>query len=210
MPPDFWEREKERLLGLLLPILERLSIAGAKSGAEKLRDVGIEFDDTLANAAAARWARQRAGELIELLTATSRKLIGQVMGNWIETPGSTLGSLAEQLLPITGQNADRAFTIAVTETTNAYSAGEVAAYEEAGLPRAVFAPAAHPRCRCWPRPKRLKTGEWVVLWTTNRDEIVCKTPITTPWGVVEGCRELHNTVISEGPYLGKNLKDIDG
>jgi len=209
LPPDFWEKEKAFLLALLFPGIEELAIAGAVAGARKLREVGFEFDDTLANATAARWAREKAGQLIELLTGTSQKVVGEIVATWVETPGATIGDLADRLKPVVANNADRALMVAVTETTNAYANGEAIIYQQAGIPRAVFLPAAHPRCRCWTKAVRLKNGQWVVVWMTNRDEIVCRTPIRTPWGEVEGCRKLHNVVLSEGPYLGQKVTDID-
>ncbi|MCB0207717.1 MAG: hypothetical protein KDJ52_00215 [Anaerolineae bacterium] len=208
LSPDFWEKEKEKLLGYLMPSMEDAAIAGAKTGAEKLRAVGIVFDDSLAHAAAARWARENAGKLSELLTETNRKIVGQVVGNWVETPGATMDDLVRQLGPVVGDNIDRGLMIGTTETTAAYANGEALVYEAAGIPRAVFLPPGHPRCRCWTTTKRLRNGDWVVIWQTNRDEIVCQTPIKTPWGSVEGCRALHNIVLSEGPYLGRKVTSL--
>lgn len=209
LPPEFWEQEKARLLEILLPYLEETVAAGLSAGADKLRGLGIDFDNRLVNTSAAAWARQHAGNLVELLTNTSRERVREAVAAWIETPGSTVGQLTDQLMPLVEQNADRALMIATTETTSAYANGEALVYAGAGLPRAVFLPPGHPRCRCWTNARRLPhTGEWVILWQTNRDEIVCTTPIQTPWGRVAGCRQLHNTVISEGPYLGRKVTDL--
>ncbi len=205
---EFWENEKKKLLAALLPAIEERAIAGAQAGKAKLRQAGIIFDDELANAAAARWAREYAGKLVELMSGTSQKTIGEIVANWIETPGSTMGDLTERLTPLVEGNTDRAFMVATTETTACYAQGEAIVYQSLGIPRAVFLPPGHPRCRCWTSVKRLKSGELVVVWLTNRDEVVCRTPIQTPWGRVKGCRAMHNVVISEGPYLGRKVSEI--
>jgi len=202
LPVDFWQKEWGELLSLLLPEVEERAISGAQAGKEKLRQAGISFDDELANAAAARWAREYAGKLVDLMNSTSQNVVGEIVANWIETPGSTLGDLTNRLTPLLADNSERALSISVTETTSAYAQGEAVVYENLGIPRAVFLPPGHPRCRCWVATKRVR-DQWVVVWLANRDEVTCQTPIRTPWGRVEGCRELHNTVISEGEFLGR-------
>jgi hypothetical protein len=97
----------------------------------------------------------------------------------------------------------RAEMIAVTEATNVYAEANAIAWQAAGVLPAVFKPAGHVRCRCWLTTKRLPDGRRVMVWQTARDELVCTQDITTPWGVVQGCRELHNVIVSECEYLGK-------
>lgn len=208
LPVDFWVQEKEKLLGVLLPQVETIAIAGTAAGATRLSQVGLAFDSSLAHAAAARWAREHAGELVDLVNSTSERTIAEITSNWIETPGATIGDLTAQLAPVLEGNAERAFTVGVTETTRSFAAGEAIVYAQTGIPRPVFQPAAHPRCHCWTAVKRLRSGEWVVVWMTNRNEVVCRSPLQTPWGRVEGCRALHNVVISEGPYLGRKVTEI--
>jgi len=205
---EFWQKEREKLLEILLPEIEGLAISRVVAAQQKLRQLGISFDDELVNVEAARWARQHAGELVDLMNSTSENSIGEIVANWIETPGSTIGDLTNRLTPVLKDNIERAFTVAVTETTNSFTAGESVTMEAAGIPPMVFRPSAHPRCRCWPSIRRLKDGTWVVIWQTNRDEVVCKRPIETPWGTVEGCGALQNVVISEGPYLGRKWTEI--
>jgi hypothetical protein len=205
---DFWQKEREKLLEILLPEIEGLALSGVAAAQQKLRQIGISFDDELVNVEAARWARQHAGELVDLMNSTSQNSIGEMVANWIETPGATIGDLADRLKPVLKDNAERAFTVAVTETTNSFAAGEAVTMEAAGIPPMVFQPSAHPRCRCWTSVRRQKDGTWVVIWQTNRDEVVCHRPIETPWGTVEGCGGLHNVVISQGPYLGRKWTEI--
>jgi hypothetical protein len=40
------------------------------------------------------------------------------------------------------------------------------------------------------------------------DEEVCTEDIETPWGYVAGCKDLDDTVISDGPYGGKKLDEV--
>jgi hypothetical protein len=211
MPPDFWERERERLLELLFPELAELARAGVEAAAEKIEAVAqaaaAGFNPTLSHRAAAAWARGRATELVELLDETTTKSVNSLLARWIETPGSQLGDLVEELTPILSGNVARAELIATTETTTAYAEGEAIVYREAGIPEPVFKPAAHPRCRCWTSVQRVQ-GKFVVVWQTNRDELVCEEPIQTPWGVVEGCKELHTMVISEGEWLGRKVASL--
>lgn len=209
LPNEFWEREKQVLLDLLLPTLERLAIQGAASGAAKLFRSGISFDDRLVHTAAAQWAREKAAQLVRLLSNTSAGLVREAVAEWIETPGATMGQLTEKLKPLVAGNLDRALAIATTETTGAFAQGEALVYAGAGIPRALLLPPAHPRCRCWTTARRLKNGEWVVLWMTNRDEVVCTTPVRAPWGTAAGCRDLHGRVLSDGPYLGRRITEID-
>lgn len=224
MPPEFWERERERLLELLFPELVELARAGVDAAAEKIEAAGVAgpsagpstgsgrgsgpgFSTTLAHEAAAAWARTRTTELVDLLDETTTRLVNEALARWIETPRSQLGDLVEELTPIMNGNASRAELIATTETTNAYAEGEAIVYREAGIPEPVFRPAAHPRCRCWTSVQRVQ-GQFVVVWQTNRDELVCVEPIQTPWGVVEGCKELHTMVISEGEWLGRKVGSL--
>lgn len=62
-------------------------------------------------------------------------------------------------------------------------------------------------CRCSLSVKRVK-GEWVQVWKTNNDELVCVRPITTPWGSIAGCKGMHNRIVSSGPYAGKLVSEV--
>lgn len=205
LPFSFWQSERDFLLGILLPKLQAMALAGATAGSDKLTRSGIAFDNELANEAAARWARGRANQLVDLVTSTSERTAGEILANWIETPGSTIEDLMEQLPPVLGNNEARAEAIAITEVTTAYAEGEAIVYRNAGIPPVVFKPPGHVRCRCW-TAVRYRGKVPVVVWLTNRDEIVCKRPIETPWGMVRGCWELDGTIISEGEWLGQKLR----
>ena len=202
---EFWSREREILLGLLIPRLEGLAIAGTMAAADKLGAGGITFDPNLVHAEAARWARSYADQLADQLNRTSESTIEGIVASWVETSGATMGDLAERLRPLVGDNLARAEVVATTEVTTVFAQGEAIVYQQAGIGRVVFPPPGHPRCRCGTGVQRLGNGDLVAVWLTNRDEVVCRTPIRTPWGMVEGCRAMHRTVISEGPYLGQRV-----
>jgi hypothetical protein len=217
LPAEFWRNERDELLALLLPAIEEYVLAGVRYGAETLAVVGITVDYSLTHAEAIAWARSHTDILLDRLNSTTRGSVGQVVANWLDTPGATRENLEARLLPILEDNLGRAESVGVTEVTRATAQGNYLVYEQAGvvLPPMFdsglgderFGPPAHPRCRCWPRVVRLPDNTWVVVWSTNRDELVCETRIRTPWGEVQGCRALHNVVLSEGRYLGRSLAE---
>ena len=88
-------------------------------------DVGIVFDPAVINTDAVRWARQYSGELVTGLTDTTRTLVREATATFAETPGMTIGDLTRMLDPAFGPV--RAELIAITETTNAYSAAALEA-----------------------------------------------------------------------------------
>jgi hypothetical protein len=209
LPPDFWTLEEQELLAVLLPLLEEMARDGIAISLDELAGYSVTADPADASARTSAWARAYAGELIRKINPTTRASVGEAVANWFETPGATMGDLSRNLQRILGSNEYRAALIATTETTRAYAEGSDLARREAGLPATVFKGPAHPGCRCFDSSWMLSTGEWVVLWQTNQDEIVCTQPIQTPWGTVAGCRELQGRVISEGPYLGMTLDEAE-
>jgi hypothetical protein len=204
IPPAFWADERNRLLALFLPKMEALAMAGAVNAALKLRGVGITFDPMLANAAAAAWARVYTDALLQRLQTTDQAVVGKILANWVATPGATMGDLVNQLAPAFANNTARADLIAITETTRATAEGEAIVYREAGIGAVLYNPPGHPGCRCWTAAVR-RDGQNLVVWKTNRDEVVCRQKLSTPWGTVEGCRALHNTVISAGELAGQKI-----
>jgi len=203
---DFWANEA----ALFLPTFIALLTAGAQDAVATEADIlassfDISLDWTLANSEAAAWARQHAAELVDGITKTTARSVGETVATWIETEGSTVGQLFDTLRQSYTFSDSRSRNIGVTEVTNAYAEGREMAYTEGGIPAAVFKPTAHPNCRCWDAAVLLSDNTWVIVWRTNRDELVCRQPIDTPWATVAGCRELENMVISDGPYLGEKL-----
>lgn len=202
--PLFWQSEKARLAARLFGFVAQLAQLGAMAAAQNLRSQGLNIDTTPGNQAAAQWARQYTDDLLNLLGSTNEKVVGEVVAGWIETPGATRQDLIDQLKPLLENNEYRADMIGTTEVTRATNAGDALMYESAGIGKVVFPPPGHVNCRCFTSPKRYR-GVWVIVWETDRDEVVCTSPISTPWGVVEGCHALQNVVISEGDYLGQKI-----
>lgn len=164
------------------------------------------IDWTLASEEAVRWAREHGAELPQV-TDEMREPLRQELAKWLETPGSTVGDLMQVLQDDFGFNESVAQMIAVTETTKAYQKGHETDYAEAGIPGVVYGPPAHLGCRCWTAADMLPNFDWVVLWRTNNDHLVCTQSIDTPFGAVAGCRDLEDRVVSEGPYLGMTLSE---
>lgn len=209
LPPEFWQNESRELAGVILPHLEDLAMLGVALAEQKLARQGIYFDNAMAHAEAARWAKEHTDALLQQFGTTTQHGVGEILDNWFSTPGSTMGDLSDRLKPFLDNNQVRTWRTAVTEVTRAVAQGNDVAFRAAGIPRMAFMPPGHVNCRCDEGPRRLKNGDWVVLWYTERDDLVCRRPIRTPWGEVAGCRALHGVVISEGPYLGKQFSEVN-
>lgn len=204
LPSDFWPTERDKLAAVIRPRLTTLALGGAFEGIQRLQGLGIFLDDDLVNADAIAWARQYTDDLLNKLGTTSQRLVGDIIGNWAETPGATMGDLERALLPVLDNNQVRAWRVAVTETTRAYAQGNNIAHQRAGIPPAVYLPPAHPNCYCSLHVKRVG-ADWVQVWYTNVDEKVCHQPLNTPWGTVNGCRALESVCVSAGAHLGQKV-----
>jgi len=130
-------------------------IAISRERAMALSDeVGVSFDPTIINTEALDWARDYSYQLIGGITDTTRELVRGAQQTFIETPGMTRADLEKMLQPAFGES--RASTIAVTETTRAYS-------EAVNRQQAMLANSGIEMRR---------------VWQTNNDSIVC--PICGP------------------------------
>ncbi len=142
LPPGFWEEEYRRLAVLIVPRLAQMALEGSRRGSEK---IGIGFNNHIYNILAEEWARSYTDILLREVGTTNQMVVGDILAKWIATPGSTVGDLRAALSPYFGVRwADM---IAVTETTRAFAAGELMAYQNAGIEEFV--------------------------WGTNKDELVC-------------------------------------
>lgn len=146
LPDDFWEKERGRLLAILAPAITGAAQAGVSGAAQ----MGLVFNPNLSNHDASEWAAAYTDDLLGALETTNRRVVGEALQSWIETPGATVGDLEKQLAPAFGPT--RANLIAVTETTRAYSQGNQIAFQEAGI-------------EYW-------------RWNTTRDDLVC--PVCSP------------------------------
>ncbi len=203
----FWQQEAIFLQATLLPFEQEAASLGVSLMEQDLAQIGLGFDNLVANQAAASWARQHTDSLLEMLGTTTRRYVGNQVASYITTPGQTIGDLTTNIERVLGMNHSRALMIARTETTRATAAGRNEGRVAAGLPTTVMAPPLHPRCRGGDSQELLDDGTWVVTWLTRRDEVVCRQKYQTPLGEVEGCRAMHGRIISEGKYLGWQITD---
>lgn len=157
---QFWENERRRLLAIFLPRMTQMALTGMVTAA---RQAGIAFDNTLYSKLAENWARTQTEKILRDFVSTDLiqpadvpaggakygtfvQGTGEIVADWIKTPGATVGDLNEKL----GWLYDpvRVNAIAVTETTRAFASGQEEAYKAEGI------------------------TEWI--WRTNKDEMVCK------------------------------------
>lgn len=208
---DFWRNEDEELLAVLVPLFSDATTDGVEVLATTVEaEFGIVVDWTLANAEAVRWARKHAGELVKGINKSTKVALRELISAWLDTPGATMGDLFGSLMDKQfAFSQRRAQMIGVTEVTNSYQAGHEAGYEAAGFPSVAFGPTAHPNGRCWTSADTLPNGNFVIIWRTNRDNLVCRRPLAVPWGdgEVAGCAALENVIVSEGLWLGWRFRD---
>ena len=215
LPPDFWAKEKARLQAIFLPHLTNMAQAGVSLGAARLLQAGIAFDETGAHDQAAQWAREHTDALLDVVGTTTERGVGDRIATWLETPGADAGELERMLMPFLDGNVSRASNVGITEVTRAVAQGNLLAFTQAGVTappmwsdptgeRMYGPPAPHPNCRCDVGMVRHE-GKLVVVWFTNKDDLVCRQEIETPWGTVMGCRALQGVCISTGEYLGKKV-----
>lgn len=165
-----WGRERERLAKVVEPIL--FGIAWTEAVEEHHRLMRTRQDPGLFERVVA-WAKSYTYDLVKGITEITRGHLSEAIAKYVAEP-QPMGTLREAIAPIFGP--ERANLIAVTEVTNAYSAGGSAAAEElreAGLEiierwhtkndglvcddcrsrngrdcAEVGYPSAHPGCRC--------------------------------------------------------------
>lgn len=136
---------------------EILAQAGA-STALRYEDLGIQLSWEVFNAAAAEWAKHYKFDLVQGLTDSTHRQLGETIARWIESDEdfADLVERARRIVPpaaVPGLR-DRAELVAATEVTRIYADSQFAGAQAAGL-----------------------TG---LRWTTAADEIVC--PICSALG----------------------------
>jgi SPP1 gp7 family putative phage head morphogenesis protein len=123
--------------------------AATGEGIRLAAEVGVQFDPAVVNVAMVEWAANYSYELIKGLTETTRKIVANAVSGFAATPGMTRGELVKMLEPAFGPV--RAESIAISETTRAYSAAQSQYKEDlAGY--------------------GITTEE---TWQTSNDELVC-------------------------------------
>jgi hypothetical protein len=142
LDPDEFEDEMAELV---------LELSKAFRGGVKLYAEALPiFDPSPLAARAAKWAASYAYDLIREINKTTIESIRNAISAFVSTPGMTIGDLVG-MIPL---SPDRALTIAVTETTRAFSEGQRAAGVEM---REQF-----------PDVQVFKE------WFTNNDDLVCE------------------------------------
>jgi len=142
----------------------------------------MSIDWALVNENAKEWAQQYAYSEIGGITATTRKVLRQKVGDWLAS-GQPLQQLMrdKQLVQLFGPQ--RAMLIAVTEVTRVYAEANQLVFQQTGVqkrswntaadelvcpicgplngtvvgitepfPGGIMLPPAHPNCRCWITP----------------------------------------------------------
>lgn len=201
----FWATEEESFRATFLNRLTQIVMQLVGIAVDDLTEtVGGGADWATVNADAAAWARGYVGQLITRVTETTRGVVREAVASWVET-GAKLPDLVKVLEPTFGRK--RAELISATEVTRAFDEANDRVRQKIGLPAAKMKAPAHPGCRCATRPMLLPNGEWVVVWYTVRGPKVCRQPLTTPWGRVNGCKDLDGMIVSEN-YGGQYLRDV--
>ena len=152
-PPYTWliedafdEEEETELIADLIRILTQ----AAKGGVDLFKlGIGFDFDTTLTNSKAAEWARKYTYDLVKDIGDTTRRVLQDTIGAFVETPGMTISDVWRSL-PF---DEARAQMIATTEITRAYASANRIAGKELQ--------------KEFPGVRVVKT------WFTNNDDLVC-------------------------------------
>ncbi len=207
--------ERDTLRAVLLPQVQAGVLNGVRASEAQLQALAIDFNATIVHDAAAIYAGQYTDALLSLLSNLTEVGVGDIIEEWISTPGATEGDLVASLTNFLDGNTVRASLIGVTESTRAFAQGNILAYSAAGaIPPPIwtggdnltgrFGPPGHPNCRC-DLGFVYRHGLWLIQWLTNNDDLVCDNPLETPWGEVDGCQALHGICISECEYMGEPI-----
>jgi len=142
--PD-WAEEDRILIEELEPVLLEVALREARRTVRKVeaqKQDGL-FDRVLA------WVARYTFDLVTGINQTTRDRLAEVLEQYVDRTGMTLGELNEAIGFIF--TPERANTIAVTELTRAYGEGVKAAAEELNSQGAPM----------------------LEIWHTNNDELVC-------------------------------------
>lgn len=143
---QWWDEEEAALYEALLPLVLAALWAGMEGGTEALpANMQNLVNVNHLNQAAIDFAKEYRYTFIRDITETTRTQVQDVMANWIAS-GQSMDVLEAQLATIFGES--RAARIAATETTRAFSQGNMDAWESTGF---------------------ISSGEWM----TAQDERVC-------------------------------------
>ena len=146
------------------------------------------------------WIRTYDFATVEGITDEQREALRATLEKFVTVSGYNIGMGTQELKPFFG---DRAATVFRTELTRVDAESKEMQNREQGT-RTQLRPPLHDDCRCWTvRGHLFETDTPIVIWLTCNDDLRCEDPYPAPWGgTVNGCKDLHGRVISEGPYLG--------
>ena len=160
LPQEFWDEWADGYVEDILPYMEEAIRISADMGMGEMdARFSVGTDPGLVNSRTAEWALSHTMNLVRrdspmftqtLVQTDINNLQGQ-LSSWLET-GETFPELVTRLNTVLN-NPARAAMIAATESTRAFAAGQIAAWEETGVVNAM-------------------------RWETARDEMVC--PICRP------------------------------
>lgn len=192
MPSLDWfdpDAEAQELYDLLYDELLAVYQIGSADGLMKLAKLRttLSVDWSQINEAAAAWAERYTYDLVKELTQTTQEQLQTAVGAFFRTRGMTRGDLERLILqgPDGIQDleskgrfysaAQRAEWIATTETTRAYTEGEIEAANSTGMMRhePKQKSPAHTGCRCSITPGVREDGSLTWFWQTVADERVC-------------------------------------
>lgn len=181
LDPQFWQEEEAALYEELLPLFLAAFALGLDGGTEALPlNIQALVNPNVFNQAAIDYARDYRYSYIKDITDTTRTQTQDAMVTWLQS-NQPLDVLEQQIAGIYGES--RAARIAATETTRAFSEGNMTAWESTGFVNSMIwmtsqdervcpicsshdgehvgigdidsAPpnASHPGCRCWLQPE---------------------------------------------------------
>ena len=131
--------------------IARLLLIAAQDGVDLFEDeISFDFDDSLTNAEASRWAQDYAYNLVKGIDDTTRKALRSAISQFVDTPAMTIQDVMDQM-PF---DSGRALKIAVTEITRAYAQGQRIAGREL--------------------KKQFPDVKVTKKWFTNNDDRVCE------------------------------------
>lgn len=116
--PITWADLDAQMKAALEPVLKEIMLSNMDTAMEQ---VGVALGDGVAATSSSEWAKQYAGALIKSVSTVTQKLTQDTISTYLATSDMTLGDVVAALAPAFG--ATRAEAIAITEVTNASSAG---------------------------------------------------------------------------------------
>lgn len=157
--PIDWNAEKMELDAVVGDVLKMILSEASDAVKEYVERLGVRVNWEIWDREAEVWAKQYGYDLIQQITDSTRKQIGEAIARWIAGDRG-FPDLVEKIGQICPVNPfphirDRAQVIAATEVTRVYADARVAGFKAIGLTR--------------------------MRWRTARDELVC--PICAPLGL---------------------------